>query len=490
MQLEEEKERGTEERGRLLVETTNLSRLPDLVSDSLVECRRPYLSSTTLSSSSSESASTNPFVCTPPQSGLSWQVHQEEEEETVAVHEPLIFNFDSVVGVKVQPATGAVYSVGDLISLDMDGVGVSSVGECGSDENVVNALRDAEGSIRKLELASRHEDAEVDDQQQQLKDTDRRHWVSTAENGLAGKNFLINSGWDTDPYTSNNSNTRMTKYEDSFTSDSHEELQMLMNCQRRYRSHSETEATIFDRLLNQQQRRMMLSSNNPFLSPDLLQPHESHSSSSSTQQQQTRGQQMMPRSNGMMLKQRENECTNNNINKTGPPVQDSNPQTNNNNNNHKPILRTVSETYLGQFRATSALPRSSSILQLLEQQHNHYGPPPLSPTLPFVESNGGAGRGRAVAGKERNGNSNNNRAGWGKHSTSNAIGKVTVFGDSSTQLFKRTLSSESVSSQSSVLIADLEPSSATAGHNPVSGGSAEGPPPITGYLCVGLQYDK
>lgn len=278
-----------------------------------------------------------------------------------------------------------------------------------------------------------------------------------------------------------------------------------MSYQRRFRSHSETEATIFDQLVNQQQRRMMLSnntSNNPFLAgPDLLH-HESSPSSRS----------QLIRSSGMLIKQsqQEGEGTNNNncyAYNSGPgaAAEDScitNPTA---------ILRTVSETYLGQFRATSALPRSSSILQLLEQHHHHhhhYGqPPPLSPTLPrattFMESNGG-GRGRA--GKERNSNSNSNNCmksggAWGKHSTSAAGSeKANVFGDSATA-FKRTLSSESVSSQSSVLIGDLESSLATttpttSGHNPLSTTTAvaaaaeEGPPPVTGYLCVGLQYDK
>lgn len=549
-----------EEQQQILPDPT--SPLPDLISDSLVG--RRLHSSSSSSAATSESAtppcSLNPFCVSPQESATSttvvaideevWSGRESSPSDTVDTYtvlqhpidkydvggsEPLIFNFDSaaqptvsVVGVVAARATGApVFSGGDLITLDME-QDEATRGACESDENVVNALREAEGSIRKLELASRQEHDDDDHGQDQDEYGENgggggggrrrgsRRRVSMVENGLATKNFLINNGLEMyrrqeeeeeEDDDDNDHPTRMMKYEDSFMSDPHEEL-LLMNYQRRFRSHSETEATIFDRLVNQQQRRMMLSnntSNNPFLvGPDLLH-HESSPSSRS----------QLIRSSGMLIQQsqQEGEGTNNNCyaynSGPGAAAEDScitNPTA---------ILRTVSETYLGQFRATSALPRSSSILQLLEQHHHHhqhYGqPPPLSPTLPrattFMESNGG-GRGRA--GKERNSNSNSNNCmksggAWGKHSTSAAGSeKANVFGDSATA-FKRTLSSESVSSQSSVLIGDLESSLATttpttSGHNPLSLASTttavaaaaaeEGPPPVTGYLCVGLQYDK
>lgn len=436
----------------------------------------------------------------------------------------LIFNFENIVEV-AQTATGGggytseMCDSGDLIPLNLSGSGGG--GACANDENVINALREAEGSIRKLELAAEggvegnavengHQEAEL-----------------PSESGLFSQSFRRNKN-NAEEILQYNSNNNHHQYEEGFMCWSDPQVvehELLMNHQRRYRSHSETEATIsiFDRLLSQQ-RRMLLSqskggggsggmssissNNNPFLSPDLLQ-HENGAPWTMTRNP-------LIRSNGMMMKQnfiedqqqQQQQMCSRALTNSNPHPSSSSPAA-----DEKPyaLSKTVSETYLGQFMAASALPRSSSILQLLEQQQQlNHGPP--SPTLPwaaFMDMNGSGGGGR-----ERNGKSGAAAGGWNNSSKQNtrrrssmesgagaaavdvsAIERVNLLANScagSGGYFKRTLSSESVSSQSSVLITDLESSTSAAVGGVGPGGVEQGlrPPPVTGYLCVGLQYDK
>lgn len=479
---------------------TQKSPFLDLVGDSLVECSRLQ---------SSDSSSSKPLSDQEEVLGFSFSadvpvIPDQVIVQPFSVSEPLIFNFENVsvgvvTGASGKTATGGIGSemysrvtgsgAGDLISLDVK-EGNFSVGA--NDENVINALREAEGSIRKLELASRQ------DSQLHVGDDKRSTAAQDGYNAYHGEEEEYN-------------NNRINKYEDSFTSECTEELLLLSNYQRRFRSHSETEATIFDhrRMLmgqQQQQRRMLYTghNNNPFLSSDLLQQHQyearkcyNNGGSSGPATPAKTG--MLIRSNGMMIKQQQEqqeqlELRRNSYN-PGEPY------------NPTMLSKTVSETYLGQFMAAT-LPRSSSILQLLEQHQN--GPP--SPTLlPPSDYNQSTAWAAVETRRERNGNASScmksggggggGVASWSKHNLADnvdASARVNVFASSCTSgngsgSFKRTLSSESVSSQSSVLIADLESSSALAGasgghlSSAASGGTG---PSVTGYLCVGLQYDK
>lgn len=120
-------------------------------------------------------------------------------------------------------------------------------------------------------------------------------------------------------------------------------------------------------------------------------------------------------------------------------ITSTNPFCNNNNNNNRTSLhKTLSETYLEQY----TLPRSS---RSMSQQWNSYG-------------------------------RNFSRQNSSSSLTARSLGgsQFSVDGDGDGLHLQRAMSCDSVNSESSVVLADLETIQ----------------PPVTGHLCVGLQYDK
>lgn len=294
--------------------------------------------------------------------------------------------------------------------------------------------------------------------------------------------------------------TENRRYQQTTTSstsvEAGEESSGSSNNYKRYRSHSETEATIFERACNY--RRLMASSehspsNNPFRSAAEQQNNNNNniginsanintirSSVSSRHLAQQQQQQVGYGGGGGS-----GECYT---------------STSSTFNFNSVMSKTLSETYLGQY-PLSALPRSSSILQMLEhgplpppshasaascwssgsQSPQFSTPPPKSQTRrnsiksskaqtmslqssDRVDAFADSGKSPTTTGANNN-SKNNNSSNSNCHSGGSASSSV-----------KRTLSSESVSSQSSVLIGDLERDAC--------------PPPTTGFLCIGLQFDK
>lgn len=505
--------------------TSNPSSQPDLVSDSVAQCQRVWWSTCAEAEQSVSSVGSNPFFVTP-QKQLTSQssgsensvVSRGSEPSTTTANvetlscEALIFNFESIVppsepSTKVSD-TAAKQSTGpatmdsnlELISVESRTTS-SADGPASEHSEGVSAnalLRQAEGSIRKLELAQEAAEGEQGGASQSQSSTST--FLTFANTNKINSPSPGSSPFYepmTNSHHQKHSFNRMTKYTDSFLSTAPgetsevtlptnsdvacDEDELIFQCSRRYRSHSETEATIFERSFAlSQHRRLTLLTNNPFLGPNLLPQHANNSSHHNYYQQQ---QQQQAYKNSTFA----GSPARNSINKSNNPHQRWCSSNNNNNKNsavnsnpYNPVMsKTLSETYLGQFIANSStptvsLPRSSSILMLLEQhqQQQHHGPP-LSPTLPpWACSEGNEGR-------EGCGSNDKSSA---KSQWTNSE-KVNVY--ASGTLFKRTLSSESVSSESSVLIADLESSSGNK-----STSIAASAPPVTGYLCVGLQYDK
>lgn len=122
------------------------------------------------------------------------------------------------------------------------------------------------------------------------------------------------------------------------------------------------------------------------------------------------------------------------------------------NSNNSVLSKTLSETYLGQY----ALSRTSAILD--------NGPPSPVPTWTF-----GA---KSLLRQSSATSLHKPTSNVGAMESHSLQDKPTTYGDNTS--FRRTISCESVSSESSVLISDLELQT----------------PPVTGYLCIGLQYDK
>lgn len=492
-------------------ETPNPPSLSDLASDSVVECQRVWWSSCVTEEDDSKaeqsvsSVGSNPFFVTPQkqlESENSAVSSEPSASKTTANVEPLncetlIFNFDSVGSPTTDPSTKAVEAVatqstgpatmesnGDLISLES----TTTMGSANEGVSSNALLRQAEGSIRKLELAQAAEGE---------KESSTNTFLAFANTNKMN-NPVPGSNQFYEPMSSSHqqkhSFNRMTKYSDSFlsaaTGDTPERCdddELILQCSRRYRSHSETEATIFERnFILSQHRRLSMLSNNPFLGPELSLQNTNNSHHQNYYPQQQSGYKNSPftgsptrnllhKSNNphhYVKQEQERWCSSNIINHNNNSALTSNP--------YNPVIsKTLSETYLGQFMAssaapTSSLPRSSSILMLLEQHHQQHHGPPLSPTVPqwaFIEGN-----------ERRDGCGSNGKSSAKSQWTNSE--KVNVYASGGAS-FKRTLSSESVSSESSVLLADLESSSGSK-----STSTAANAPPVTGYLCVGLQYDK